>query len=55
MLQAIDENAQDDPDFVDWFEAVYLYGRVVDIACRRHWVDPTEPLRISARARALAP
>ena len=22
----------------------FLYGRVVDAACRRHWVDPTEPL-----------
>ena len=52
MLQAIDENAQDDPDFVDWFEAVYLYGRVVDIACRRHWVDPTEPLRAAVLAPA---
>ncbi len=45
MLQAISENAEDDPDFVDWFNATYLYGRVVDAACLRHWVDPTEPLR----------
>ncbi len=44
MLQAIDEDAQDNPDFVDWFEATFLYGRLVDAACRRHWVDPTEPL-----------
>jgi ATP-dependent DNA helicase DinG len=44
MLQAIDEDAEDDPDFVDWFDATFLYGRVVDAACRRHWVDPTEPL-----------
>ena len=44
MLQAIDENAEDDPDFVDWFDATFLYGRVVDAAARRHWVDPTEPL-----------
>ncbi|WP_371129793.1 ATP-dependent DNA helicase [Phenylobacterium sp.] len=44
MLQAIDENSDDDPDFVDWFDATFLYGRVVDAACRRHWVDPTEPL-----------
>ena len=44
MLQAIDENAEDDPDFVDWFDANLMYGRVVDAACRRHWVDPTEPL-----------
>jgi ATP-dependent DNA helicase DinG len=52
MLQAIDENAEDDPDFVDWFEAVYLYGRVIDVACRRHWVDPTEPLRAAVLAPA---
>jgi len=44
MLAAIDEDAEDDPDFVDWFDATFLYGRVVDAACRRHWVDPTEPL-----------
>jgi ATP-dependent DNA helicase DinG len=44
MLRAIDEDAEDDPDFVDWFDAAFLYGRVVDAACRRHWVDPTEPL-----------
>ena len=52
MLQAIDENAEDDPDFVDWFDAVYLYGRVVDVACRRHWVDPTEPLRAAVLSPA---
>jgi ATP-dependent DNA helicase DinG len=44
MLRALDEDAEDDPDFVDWFDATFLYGRVVDAACRRHWVDPTEPL-----------
>jgi len=44
MLKAIEEDAEDDPDFVDWFDATFLYGRVVDAACRRHWVDPTEPL-----------
>ena len=52
MLRAIDENAEDDPEFVDWFEAVQLYGRVVDVACRRHWVDPTEPLRAAVLAPA---
>ncbi len=52
MLQAIDEDAEDDPDFVDWFESTYLYGRVVDAACRRHWVDPTEPLHAAVVAPA---
>jgi ATP-dependent DNA helicase DinG len=52
MLAAIDENAEDDPDFVDWFDTSFLYGRVVDAACRRHWVDPTEPLTTSVIARA---
>jgi ATP-dependent DNA helicase DinG len=42
----------DDPDFVDWFEATFLYGRVVDAACRRHWVDPTEPLRAAVLSPA---
>ncbi|QUD86912.1 ATP-dependent DNA helicase [Phenylobacterium montanum] len=52
MLQAIAEDAEDDPDFVDWFEASYLYGRVIDAACRRHWVDPTEPLQAAVLAPA---
>ena len=52
MLVAIDEDAEDDPDFVDWFEATFLYGRVVDAACRRHWVDPTEPLTAAVIAPA---
>jgi ATP-dependent DNA helicase DinG len=52
MLRAIDEDAEDDPDFVDWFEATWLYGRIVDAACRRHWVDPTEPLHAAVIAPA---
>jgi ATP-dependent DNA helicase DinG len=52
MLDAIDENAEDDPDFVDWFDATFLYGRVVDAGCRRHWVDPTEPLTAAVIAPA---
>jgi ATP-dependent DNA helicase DinG len=52
MLQAISEDAEDDPEFVDWFEAVYLYGRVIDAACRRHWVDPTTPLHAAVLAPA---
>ncbi len=52
MLVAIDEDAEDDPDFVDWFDATFLYGRVVDAACRRHWVDPTEPLTAAVIAPA---
>ena len=52
MLKAIEEDAEDDPDFVDWFDATFLYGRVVDAACRRHWVDPTEPLHAAVIAPA---
>ena len=52
MLQAIDEDAEGDPDFVDWFEATWMYGRIVDAACRRHWVDPTEPLHATVIAPA---
>jgi ATP-dependent DNA helicase DinG len=50
MLSAIDEDAEDDPDFVDWFEASFAFGRIVDAACRRHWVDPTEPLHAAVIA-----
>jgi ATP-dependent DNA helicase DinG len=52
MLQAIDENSEGDPDFVDWFESSYAFGRVVDAAYRRHWVDPTEPLTAAVVAPA---
>jgi ATP-dependent DNA helicase DinG len=52
MLQAVAESEEDDPHFVDWFETTYLYGRVVDAACRRHWVDPTEPLYAAVIAPA---
>jgi ATP-dependent DNA helicase DinG len=44
MLNAVADNSEDDPNFVDWFETTFMYGRIVDAACRRHWVDPTEPL-----------
>ena len=52
MLLAIDENASDDPDFVDWFDATMSFGRVIDAASRRHWVDPTEPLTAAVIAPA---
>jgi ATP-dependent DNA helicase DinG len=52
MLRAIDEDSEDDPDFVDWFESTYAFGRIVDAAYRRHWVDPTEPLRAAVLAPA---
>ena len=52
MLKAIEEDAEDDPDFVDWFDATFLYGRVVDASSRRHWVDPTEPLAAAVIAPA---
>ncbi len=45
MLQGLaEEGAEDDPDFVDWISAEMMFGRVVDAALRRHWVDPTIPL-----------
>jgi ATP-dependent DNA helicase DinG len=43
MLRLVEDEA-DDPDFVDWFEAVFAGGRIADAAFRRHWVDPTIPL-----------
>lgn len=52
MLSDIHDNAEADPDFVDWFDAAFLYGRVVDAAARRHWVDPTAPLVASVLSRA---
>jgi ATP-dependent DNA helicase DinG len=52
MLAAIADDVEDDAAFVDWFDAVFLQGRLVDVACRRHWVDPTEPLTAAVIAPA---
>ena len=41
-----------DPEFVDWISAEMMYGRVVDAALRRHWVDPTLPLEAAVIAPA---
>jgi ATP-dependent DNA helicase DinG len=46
MLQALtEEEPAPDERFVDWFEARFHSGQVIDAAYRRHWVDPTVPLQ----------
>jgi ATP-dependent DNA helicase DinG len=54
MLQGLaeDGDGEDDPDFVDWISAEMMFGRVVDAALRRHWVDPTIPLEAAVIAPA---
>ncbi|MBS0297466.1 MAG: ATP-dependent DNA helicase [Proteobacteria bacterium] len=53
MLQGlVEEQAEPDPDFVDWISAEMMFGRVVDAALRRHWVDPTIPLEAAVIAPA---
>ena len=53
MLQGLSEAAvEDDPDFVDWISAEMMFGRVVDAALRRHWVDP---MAIPLEAAVIAP
>ncbi len=47
-----DPEGEGDPDFVDWFSATVAYGRVMDAALRRHWVDPTAPLAAAVLAPA---
>jgi ATP-dependent DNA helicase DinG len=32
------------PEFVDWLAVERFDGRELDIAIRRHWLDPTQPL-----------
>jgi ATP-dependent DNA helicase DinG len=46
MLQALESDV-DEPNFVDWFETVHAFGRIADVAFRRHYVDPTEPLELA--------
>lgn len=45
MLAALQEGSDEpDPDFVDWLSVETAFGRVHDVALRRHWIDPTVPL-----------
>ncbi|MDP3403937.1 MAG: ATP-dependent DNA helicase [Brevundimonas sp.] len=45
MLAALqDAGDQPDPDFVDWLSVETAFGRIHDVALRRHWIDPTVPL-----------
>lgn len=45
MLAALDAASDEpDPDFVDWLSAEAAFGRIMDVALRRHWIDPTVPL-----------
>jgi len=49
MLAALEDGGADaagepDPDFVDWLSIETAYGRIHDVALRRHWIDPTVPL-----------
>ena len=45
MLAALEEGGDEpDPDFVDWLSAEAAFGRIHDVALRRHWIDPTIPL-----------
>jgi ATP-dependent DNA helicase DinG len=45
MLAALEVTSDEpDPDFVDWLSAEAAFGRIHDVALRRHWIDPTVPL-----------
>lgn len=45
MLAGLEaDESEPDPDFVDWLSAEAAFGRIQDVALRRHWVDPTVPL-----------
>ena len=53
MLAALEEAGdQPDPDFVDWLSAETAFGRIHDVALRRHWIDPTVPLEAAVIAPA---
>jgi ATP-dependent DNA helicase DinG len=52
MLQALEDDGPEDPDFVDWFSAEAAFGRIVDAGLNRHWVDPTVPLEAAVIAPA---
>ena len=51
MLAALEDGGdQPDPDFVDWLSAETAFGRIHDVALRRHWIDPTLPLEAAVIA-----
>ncbi len=51
MLAALEETGDEpDPDFVDWLSAETAFGRIHDVALRRHWIDPTVPLEAAVIA-----
>ncbi|WP_409411625.1 ATP-dependent DNA helicase [Brevundimonas sp.] len=51
MLAALEDGGdQPDPDFVDWLSAETAFGRIHDVALRRHWIDPTVPLEAAVIA-----
>jgi ATP-dependent DNA helicase DinG len=53
MLAALEDgDAAPDPDFVDWLSAEVAFGRIHDVALRRHWIDPTIPLEAAVIAPA---
>jgi ATP-dependent DNA helicase DinG len=53
MLAALEDGGdQPDPDFVDWLSAETAFGRIHDVALRRHWIDPTIPLEAAVIAPA---
>jgi len=58
MLQGLEgdpdyeDDLGEDPDFVDWFSAEAMFGRIVDASLRRHWIDPTVPLEAAVIAPA---
>lgn len=53
MLAALEDGGdQPDPDFVDWLSAETAFGRIHDVALRRHWIDPTVPLEAAVIAPA---
>lgn len=46
MLKGLEQQPDEaDPDFVDWFSLETLFGKTMDVGLRRHWVDPSVPLR----------
>ena len=51
MLAALEDGGDHpDPDFVDWLSAETAFGRIHDVALRRHWIDPTVPLEAAVIA-----
>lgn len=51
-LPIANDQANTDPDFIDWMEIERADGRTLDIGLYRHWIDPMRPFAAAIKPQA---